>query len=165
MAKSSKKQCRMPKPGRRSGGFVVVSAHDLHKPTSENPTKSRRHTDKRKRKRAGNHPSDLEEWNGADSGIRGASQPVQSPGSKREYVFASSHERQERLYYLLRVQCRASGAVGRDVLVVREAGCHALIFVKTTSIAQELLAKLKALNLTAFSIHERTPKAQVGRWT
>lgn len=85
-------------------------------------------------------------------------------GGVREYLFSSAHSRVQRLYYLLATRPIAhtegettEGASSRT----EEGGCHAVVFVEATVIAQELIAELKALSLTAYALHERTPKAQV----
>ncbi|CAM9097631.1 unnamed protein product [Discosporangium mesarthrocarpum] len=42
-----------------------------------------------------------------------------------------------------------------------ERGCHGIVFVETVETAQALVRVLKALTLTAFGIHGKTPKSQV----
>lgn len=74
-----------------------------------------------------------------------------------ELLFSSSaYSREQRLYYLLAVTISSVGAS-----CAQEGGCHTVVFVETTAVAQDLIVKLKALSLTAFAVHERTIKAQV----
>lgn len=79
-------------------------------------------------------------------------------GGVREYLFSSTHSREQRLYYL--VATRGSGAA-TTTTTTAEGGCHAVVFVEAIATAQGLIADLKALSIQAFAVHERTPKAQV----
>ncbi len=111
--------------------------------------------------------------------LPGPRSPTLSTGGG-PYMFSSTHHSAgQRLYYLLATRPpptestgaqQQSGGVrsaagGGDAAAV-EGGCHALVFVETTAVAQELAGELKALGLVAFALHDRTPKAQVSmRWT
>lgn len=105
----------------------------------------------------------------------GPCSPAPSPANG-PYMFSSiQHSSKERLYYLLATRPsptqsagllqqygvdRSAVGGGGDAAAV-EGGCHALVFVETTAVAQELAGELKALGLVAFALHDRTPKAQV----
>lgn len=176
MAKSSKKQCRAPKPPRQGGGLVVVSQRNLQaKAASQRApqaNKGNKATKGHKKKKglgfgdliAGGDGEDSDDFDAPPPQRRA---PTVGAGGIAEYMFVSTHNsREQRLYYLLATRpatpastaTEGSGAAG--VLAV-EAGCHALVFVETTAVAQALIGELKALSLAAFAVHERTPKAQV----
>lgn len=169
MAKSSKKQCRKPKAPRQGGGLVVVSAQNLQaKPTKPAVVPPSSGKGKKKSKKKQNildfdDPhliiSDDEDFDNNDSN-RGSSgrTPPPHPGAEgvhKKRIFSSAHTREQRLYYLLTMRTQANGE-GHE-----EGGCHAVVFVEAITVAQELIAELKALSLVAFAVHERTPKTQV----
>lgn len=172
MAKSSKKQCRTPKPQRQGGGLVVVTARNLATRPSKPPPGAGKKG--KKRKKQGSLLGDLtiveEENDNFDASTPGSSpQPlfVGAGGAPtREYLFSSSHSRVQRLYYLLSTRRQAQGEEAIDGKGsggggTEEGGCHAVVFVEMAAVAQELVGELKALGLQAFVLHERTPKAQV----
>lgn len=182
MAKSSKKQCRTPKPPRQGGGLVVVSQRNLSRVAKPEPSKATKKAKGKKRKIASNPLRELMASGDGDESADFAPLPtgVAGAGGITQFMFSSAHHsREQRLYYLLATRPApprlsssagdqeqlseggstgdASGGAGATV----EGGCHALVFVETTTAAQELVGELKALSLVAFALHERTPKAQV----
>lgn len=168
MAKSWKKQCRKPKHCSIGGGLVVVAARDVQAKPAD-PSIRENGTTKKKGKRKREHHGGVSESPMVGPGS-GSHVPCLTPSSTSSDVyripqlsFASAHSREQRLYYLLamRGQPQAKGADGNKAEEIREGGCHAVVFVETTTGAQCLLGELKALGLTAFAVHERTPKAQV----
>lgn len=179
MAKSSKKQCRAPKPARQGGGLVVISQRNLQsKPTSQRPPQANKgKATKGQKKNKGLAFGDLiaagdgDESDDFDAPPPSRRAPVVGASGVAEYMFASTHtSREQRLYYLLATRpaaaASAAGASSGDAVAAAstaavEGGCHALVFVETTAVAQGLIGELKALSLVAFAIHERTPKAQV----
>lgn len=182
MAKSSKKQCRTPKPSRKGGGLVVVSQRNLHSNSTpqQHPQAKKGRLGKKGKKRGLGLADLIAPGDGDDSDDFDAppSASVASTGGVAEYVFSSKHHsREQQLYYLLTTrtselcatrqqqQQQQSGEGGGipDAPTAVEGGCHALVFVETIAVAQELVGELKALSLVAFAVHDRTPKAQVGR--
>lgn len=176
MAKSSKKQCRKTKPPRPGGGLVVVSARSLQAHNKQlNNNHNNTHSKppdkgKSKRQRQNMLSELLDTKDGTDNDSFYSPFPVSAMAAASEvppaaFIFASARSRQQRLYYLLTTCSRAAedanGGGGHGVMVSEEGGCHSVVFVETTTLAQELLAELKALTLTVFAIHERTPKPQV----
>ncbi|CAM9849465.1 unnamed protein product [Ectocarpus sp. 4 AP-2014] len=182
MAKSSKKQCRTPKPSRKGGGLVVVSQRNLHSNSTpqQYPQAKKGKPGKKGKKKRGLGLADLiAPGDGDDSDDFDAppsASPVASTGGVAEYIFSSKHHsREQQLYYLLTTrtsqlcaptgqrQQQQSGEGGGipDAPTAVEGGCHALVFVETIAVAQELVGELKALSLVAFAVHDRTPKAQV----
>lgn len=104
--------------------------------------------------------------------------PPSPGGVPVKCVFSSTHHTPEqRLYYLLATRPSPKHSAGAQrqqlsggggsidaaagAVAAVEGGCHAVVFVETTADAQELVGVLKALNLVAFALHDRTPKAQV----
>lgn len=171
MAKSWKKQYRKPKHRTNGGGLVVVAAGDVQaKPADPSNRVKGKAKEKGKRKRehhggVSENPMTRNVGPGSGSHI-----PCLAPSSTSSDVcripqisFSSAHSQEQRLYYLLtmRRQPQAKGANGNKAEEIREGGCHAVVFVEATTGAQCLLGELKALGLTAFAVHERTPKAQV----
>lgn len=191
MAKSSKKQCRTPKPPRQGGGLVVVSQRDILRVAKPGPSKTAKKAKGKKKKMSSNPLAELmasgdgDESDGFDTPLP-SHRPcsvVAVAGGSNGFIFASAHHsREQRLYYLLATRPAppqqpgegggTAGTPGGDGGVggtgagagagaAMEGGCHALVFVETTAAAQELVGELKALSLVAFALHERTPKAQV----
>lgn len=179
MVKSSQ-QCRTRKGPRQGGGLVVVNQRNLSRATAtagppSNATKGKA-KGKKKKKKGGLSLGELMA-SGNDSEDFDDPPPASpSPGGVAKYVFSSTcRTPEQRLYYLLatRPSPRQSAAVQQqhrqqlpdgganaDASAV-EGGCHAVVFVETTAVAQELVGMLKALSLVAFALHDRTPKAQV----
>ncbi|CAM9683583.1 unnamed protein product [Scytosiphon promiscuus] len=177
MAKSSKKQCRAPKPPRQGGGLVVVSQRNLQsKPASQGPRQGKKgKPTKGQKKKKGLGLGDLiaggdgDESDDFDAPPHPRPAPVVGASGIAEFVFSSTHNsREQRLYYLLATRpatpsstaTLSSGARAAPPAAAAEGGCHALVFVETTAAAQGLIGELKALGLAAFAIHERKPKAQ-----
>lgn len=71
--------------------------------------------------------------------------------------FISGHPRECRLYYLIAVKQSQDGATKNNVA----GATHAVVFMASLTKAQDMLRTLKALRITAFAVHERTPKDQV----
>lgn len=171
MAKSSKKQCRTPKPQRQGGGLVVVTARNLTARSNKPPSAAGKKGKKRKKKESLLGDLTIDESDDFDASTPGSSPqplPVGAGGTRtREYLFSSAHSRMQRLYYLLSTRRQAQVEEARKGVPsgcsTEEGGCHAVVFVEMAAVAQELVAELKALGLQAFVLHERTPKAQV-RW-
>lgn len=172
MAKSSKKQCRTLKPKRQGGGLVVVSARNLQAAANNNKsslTQARKSKPKKRKKDGGVFGELMASRDRTDSDdFDNPCTPIPSHASAlgsevRQYLFSSAHSREQRLYYLLatRAQPQVGGRASGGEVLAAEGGCHAVVFVETIAVAQELLAVLKALSLAAFAVHERTPKAQV----
>lgn len=162
MAKSSKKQCRKPRPPKQGSGFVVVSAHDMRKMQGNKRTESMMERGKGKMKMSKDVTGRSNDSNTTET--REDLHPFKgstTSGGKRGFLFISTTMRPERLYYLLHVQHLPSVSKEERSGAQREEGCHALVFVGTIPAAQELLAQLKALSVWAFAVHERTPRAQV----
>lgn len=168
MAKSSKKQCRKPKPQRQGGGLVVVTARNLTA-KSDSPLPAAGKKGKKRKKQASllGDLTIIDESDDFDASTPGSSsQPsTVDAGGAPEYLFSSAHSRVQRLYYLLSTRRRAQGeeaSIAKGTSGGTEEGaCHAVVFVEMAAVAQELVAELKALGLQAFVLHERTPKAQV----
>ncbi|CBJ32117.1 conserved unknown protein [Ectocarpus siliculosus] len=180
MAKSSKKQCRTPKPSRKGGGLVVVSQRNLHSNSTpqQHPQAKKGKKGKKDKKKRGLGLADLSAPGDGDDSDDFDAPPsasaVASTGGVAEYIFSSKHHsREQQLYYLLTTRtsdmCATRGQQQHqpgegggipDAPTAVEGGCHALVFVETTAVAQELVGELKALSLVAFAVHDRTPKAQ-----
>ncbi|CAM9443943.1 unnamed protein product [Ectocarpus sp. 6 AP-2014] len=180
MAKSSKKQCRTPKPSRKGGGLVVVSQRNLHSNSTpqQHPQAKKGKKGKKGKKKRGLGLADLSAPGDGDDSDDFDAPPsasaVASTGGVAEYIFSSKHHsREQQLYYLLTIRtsdmCATRGQQQQqpgegggipDAPTAVEGGCHALVFVETTAVAQELVGELKALSLVAFAVHDRTPKAQ-----
>eukprot|EP00752_Nemacystus_decipiens_P010224 g9110.t1 len=186
--KSSSQQCRKRKAPRQGGGLVVVNQRNLNRATAAGPpptsTKGKAKGKKKKKKKKKGGGLSLGELmaSGDDSEDFDAPFPAPpSPGGVAKYVFSSAHHTPEqRLYYLLATRpCSpglsagvhqqqsggggnidAAGGGGGVAAVAVEGGCHVVIFVETTAVAQELVGVLKALGLVAFALHDRTPKLQ-----
>lgn len=149
----------------------MVSSRNLHAKSHNNQGHSNAGKKKKKNKKDKNVLSEFTTEGGEDSDDFDTSSVSPSALSGDGEVvggfcFSSAHSREQRLYYLLAVTRSRPTEVptrqGVDVAsVFREGGCHAVVFVETIICAQELIAELKALSLTAFAVHERTTKAQV----
>lgn len=171
MAKSWKKQCRKPKQRSNGGGLVVVAARDVQAEPTDPPDRDKGTAQKKGKRKREHHGGVSKIPMTSNVGPEGSSHvPCLPPSSTSSEVcrvpqlsFASTHSREQRLYYLLaiRSQPQAKGADGSKTEETQEGGCHAVVFVEATNAAQCLLGELKALGLAAFAVHERTPKAQV----
>lgn len=190
MAKSYRKQCRKPKPKQQTGKLVVVSPRELQRHLKAGSVDAAAPSSSKKgSKGKGNLPkggnaakgtkrkkNSLSELLGHDGGRADIdADEFDSPLTPRcddasggisigKFVFTTSqHSRQHRLCYLLAIRpaLRAGTAGGTGLVDVEEGGCHAVVFVESIGVAQELLGELKAMSLTVLAVHERTPKAQV----
>jgi len=159
---------------------VVVNHRNLARVTApaapSNP--NRKGKGKKKKKKGLSLGELMASGDGDESEDFDAPSPSPGPGGTKltQYMFSSPHHSAaQRLYYLLATRPaptqsageqqqpgggRSPVAPGGDAAAV-EGGCHALVFVETTAVAQELAGELKALGLVAFALHDRTPKAQV----
>lgn len=180
MVKSSQ-QCRTRKVPRQGGGLVVVNQRNLSgaMTTGLPPTNAAKGKAKKKKKKKGGLSLGQLMASGNDSEDFDVPPPTPpSSGGVAKYIFSSTHHSpQQRLYYLLATrpspphsagaQQQSGGGGSIDTAAAGsgaptvEGGCHAMVFIETTSVAQELVCELKALGLVAFAVHDRTPKAQV----
>lgn len=151
--------------------MVVVSARMLQAKTAKPDASSVTKRNKVKKKRQVDVFEEMkdsrDEWGSEDSSsCHAPSRGVSSPtlNAHYRYLFASVHTREQRLYYLLATRSPTGVATGAIEASTQEGGCHALVFVETVAAAQEIVADLKALNMAAFAVHERTPKAQVSNY-
>eukprot|EP00903_Cladosiphon_okamuranus_P009531 g9080.t1 len=178
MVKSSQ-QCRTRKGPRQGGGLVVVNQRHLSREAPGPPPKP---TKGKKKKKNGALTLGELMASGNDSEDFDTSPPTPPPpGGVAKYVFSSTHHTlEQRLYYLLATrpsqpkhlagvhhhhhhQPGGGGSVDGSSAAAAaavEGGCHAVVFVENTAVAQELIGMLKALSLTAYAVHDRTPKAQ-----
>ena len=157
---------------------MVVNQRNLNRASGDQPpnaTKGKAKGKKKKKKKKGGLSLGELMASGNDSEDFDAPPPSARPspgGGVAKYVFSSTrHTPEQRLYYLLATrpsptgmhqqQSGGGGSINADASTAVEGGCHAMVFVETTVVAQELVGVLKSLSLVAFALHDRTPKAQV----